>query len=359
MIMAGPNCKRGMTAHCYPRSLPLQEWPDADQRAWEDTCRPGFRLKPGGRASYLAPVSRDDFAKRYGGFLGFLQRTGRFERHLAAAAQVILSNVEPYIAELKGRVRSVTVWNCIYKLRRAAELLEPKADFSWLAEIEQDLALVMVPRSKFDRLVFAERLVEAGLTLVAEARAYAKSDFGRAKGVRNGLLIALLACCPIRPKNYATLEIGHTFKEVHGSWWITLPSSSTKTHKRDDRRVPDWLNHAITVYLNQSRPILLKSSVPTDALWISSRTGRQITTKNLGTLISKITHQTVGVDVSPHLFRTAAATTAAMHGANKPHLASAVLGHTDPRVTEEDYTRVTSINAAKTYAAIIRQYRSG
>ena len=30
-----------------------------------------------------------------------------------------------------------------------------------------------------------------------------------------------------------------------------------------------------------------------------------MTTKNLGTLISKITRETIGVDVSPHLFRTA------------------------------------------------------
>ena len=81
-----------------------------------------------------------------------------------------------------------------------------------------------------------------------------------------------------------------------------------------------------------------------------------MTKKNLGTLISKITRRTLGVDVSPHLFRTAGATTAAMYGGDTPHLASAVLGHTDPRVTEEDYTRVTSINAAKIYAGLIRQH---
>jgi integrase len=75
-------------------------------------------------------------------------------------------------------------------------------------------------------------------------------------------------------------------------------------------------------------------------------------------MISKITSRTLGVDVSPHLFRTAAATTAAMHGGNTPHLASAVLGHTDPRVTEEYYNRATSIEAAKIYAAIVRQYQS-
>jgi integrase len=83
-----------------------------------------------------------------------------------------------------------------------------------------------------------------------------------------------------------------------------------------------------------------------------------MTIKNLGTLISKITLRTLGVDVSPHLFRTAAATTAAAHGGRTPHLASAVLGHTDPRVTEAHYNRATSIEAAKTYAALIQQYQN-
>jgi len=336
-----------------PRSLLVHEWPDADRRAWEDAGRPGSRLKPGGAASYLASVSRDDFARRYGAFLGFLQRTAGLERNASAAAQVSSPNVEAYMADLTVRVRSVTVYNCIYKLRRAAELLAPTVDFSWLAEIEKDLALVMEPRSKFSRLVFTGRLVEAGLTLVAEAQEFAANDLGRARGVRNGLMIALLALCPIRLKNFAALEIGQTFKEVHGSWWIALPGFATKSRRPDERRVPKWLNRSIDAYVNQSRPVLLRSRSTTDALWISSTTGKPLTKKNLGTLLSKITLATVGVDVSPHLFRTAAASTAAAYGGKTPHLASALLNHTDPRVTEEHYNRATSIAATRIYAEIM------
>src|SRR6266478_7764138 len=173
--MTSPNRSAGNTAR-DARSLPVSEWPDADQRAWEEACRPGSRLKPGGVASYLAEVSRDDFARRYGAFLGFLQRTDQLNPHRDVATQVTVPNVEAYITDLKARVRSVTIWNCIYKLRRAAELLAPTADFSWLAEIEKDLALVMVPRSKFGRLVLTGQLVEAGLTLVAEAQEFATTD---------------------------------------------------------------------------------------------------------------------------------------------------------------------------------------
>jgi integrase len=338
----------------HPRSLPVHEWPDADRRAWEDACRPGSRLKPGGSASYLAPVSRNDFASRYGAFLGFLQRNRRLKRDAAAAAQVTGANVEAYMADLNARVRSVTAWNCIYKLRRAAQLLEPTADFSWLSEIEKDIALVMEPRSKYDRLVFTDRLVEAGLTLAIEAQAIANNDLVRARGVRNGLMIAVLAFGPIRVKNFAALEIGQTFKEIRGRWWIALPATSTKSHRPDERLIPALLNPHIDVYLNQSRPVLIGSRPPTNALWISSTKGRRLTTKNLATLISKVTLETLGVDVSPHLFRTAAASTAAAYGGNTPHLASAVLNHTDPQVTEANYNRASSASAAKIYAEITR-----
>ena len=106
------------------------------------------------------------------------------------------------------------------------------------------------------------------------------------------------------------------------------------------------------VYLNQSRAVLIGSRPPTNALWISSTKGRRLTTKNLATLISKVTLETLGVDVSPHLFRTAAASTAAAFGGNTPQLASAVLDHTDPRVTEANYNRASSAIAAKIYAEI-------
>jgi len=246
----------------------------------------------------------------------------------------------------------VTVHGYICGLRRAGELLAPIGDLSWLADIEKDLKLVMEPRSKFDRLVLTTRLVEAGLTLVAEAQEFAKTEFARARGVRNGLIIALLAFCPIRLKNFASLEIGYTFKEACGTWWIALPGVATKSRRPDERRVPELLNPSIDVYLNQSRPVLLREKSTTDALWISAKTSGPVNAIYLSSLISQVTLQAVGVAVSPHLFRTAAASTAAAYGGNTPHLASALLNHTDPRVTEEHYNRASSMSASKVYATI-------
>lgn len=124
----------------------------------------------------------------------------------------------------------------------------------------------------------------------------------------------------------------------------------------DDPQQKSGAPETIGLYLNQTRPILMRSSVDDHSLWISSRTGRRFTYKNLGTLISKITFRTLGIDVSPHLFRTAAASTAAMNLPQFPHLSSALLGHADPRVTDEDYKRTTSLNAGKIYTELVQEY---
>ena len=215
----------------------------------------------------------------------------------------------------------------------------------------------MTPRSKADRLVLTERLVEAGLILIREAEMFGKTALARAVGVRNGLLIALLALHPIRIKNFAALTIADTFIDIDGRWWLHIPSEDTKSRRVDERQIPEFITDAVNSYIETHRAVLCHGDTENLALWVSSTTGRRLTTKNLGTLISKLTRETIGVDVSPHLFRTAGASTAAVYGGKNPHLASALLNHRDPRVTEEHYNRATTFSAGDEYALITQLYR--
>jgi hypothetical protein len=61
-------------------------------------------------------------------------------------------NLRGAAVRMAVKVRSVTVWNRVYKLRRASQLLAPTVDFSWLTEIEKDLALVMEPDREGDQM---------------------------------------------------------------------------------------------------------------------------------------------------------------------------------------------------------------
>jgi integrase len=339
------------------RSLPIELWPEADRNAWISACQPGERLKRGGAGSRLKPITQRDLARRYGYFLDCMNRSGLLDPNKAAGGHVTPEYVTAYLAELNGRVSSVTTYGSIYRLRRACELIDPACDLSWLADIEKDLALVMRPRSKSDRWVLIEVLVEAGLSLIIEAENSGKtSKRSQARQVRNGLMVAMLAMHPIRLKNVATLDIGRSFVEIKGSWWIALPASETKEHRPDERRIDDLLKPALDRYLKRYRPWLAGADQSTAALWLSSNDGNPMTYEGVARVITETTRATIGLAVSPHLFRTAIATSAAIHGGAKPYLASALIHHTEHRITEAHYNRASNLTAANSFQEIIQQY---
>jgi integrase len=237
-----------------------------------------------------------------------------------------------------------------------AELLAPTLDVIWLKDLEQDLSFEMRPRSKNDRLLLTEELVEAGMTLMVAADSAANwNALKRARQYRNGLMVALLACCPIRLKNFAALELDRTFRKVGNAWWICLPASDTKECRPDERPVPDFLQTSIDRYVSEYRPTL--GDVATNALWLSGNDGQPMSYSGVEKIVTQTTRTTLGVAVSPLLFRASAATTSATYASATPHLASALLHHSDSRTTEKHYNRATSLSAARSYAAVSQLYR--
>jgi len=338
------------------RSLSIDSWPSADRDAWIAACRPSQRLMRGGPGAHMKPITLADLARRYGYLLDFLDRAGLLDRGAAAANQVTPENVAAYIEELGERVSSVTTYGSIYKLRRASQLLDPRRDFRWLIELEKDLALVMRPRSKADRLVLAEVLVECGLTLMAEAEGSTTlSRLAQARQFRNGLMVAMLALHPIRLKNFASLEIGGNIVEIDGWWWIALSGIETKERRPDERRIDETIAPALSKYLIQYRPTLARKSGQSRALWLSSNDGLPMTYNAVAAAIERTTRMAIGAGVSPHMFRTAAASSAAVHADHNPHLGSALLHHRDKRVTEEHYNRASSLSAAKAFRQLIKE----
>jgi integrase len=377
----GPQCDLAATP---VRSAPISEWTSADLAAWQRAIAPRARLRKGGAGGHLAPITQKDLARRYGYFIDHLIRKGRFEPEAGPAAQVIPDLVASFVEELRSRVSSVTTAGTVHKLRRAADFLDPNRDFAWLAEIEKDLALMMRPKSKDNRLVDPDRIVEAGLTLVEEATDnHALTPLRRARQVRDGLMLTLLALCPIRLKNFAALELPSSFRRVGTRWWIVLDREETKSGRPDERHAPRDLDAAIEAYLLIHRPVLAavnkkSSGEPLDSqgriadppnakarcddpladitgpLWLSSNTGERMSYSAVERVITETTRMTLGVAVSPHLFRSCAATAIYAHAGDNPNLASAVLQHIDRRVTEEHYNRASSAQAVRQYVEILK-----
>jgi site-specific recombinase XerD len=336
-------------------SLPEEQWPAADRAAWQEARRPSLRLQRGGTASHLRPVVQHDLRKRYGLFLDFLTRSGRLDMNALAGEQVTPENVEGYVAELTSRVSSVTVYGSIQKLRRFVQLVAPGNDLGWLIEIERQLHSERRPRPKWDRVVTTDVLVDAGRTLMAEAEITKRPKLSRARMFRNGLMVALLAYCPIRLKNFAALEIGRSFVNVDSTWWIVLTAAETKEKRADERPVPDDLTNSIERYLEIYRPILAGGKAGANALWFAIN-GKPMSYASMGELIAETTRMTIGVAVSPHLFRTAGVTTLATRAGDQPHAGRALLHH-GPNGPQENYNRASCVTAGKSLAAVNQRYR--
>jgi site-specific recombinase XerD len=338
-------------------SLPEGLWPAAESAAWQQALRPSVRLKRGGAASHLRPVVQRDLRKRNGLFLDFLSRSGRLDIGAPAGAHVTPENVEAYVAELKSRVSSVTVYGSIQKLRRFVQLIAPDRELGWLIEIERELYSEQRPLPKWDRVVTTDVLVDAGQTLMTEAEISTRPTLTRARMFRNGLMVALLAYCPIRLKNFASLEIGRSFVKEDDTWWIVLKAAETKEKREDERPAPDDLTDSIERYLEIYRPILAGDKAEANALWFAIN-GEPMSYASMGELIAETTRMAIGVAISPHLFRTAGVTTLATRAGDKPHAGSALLHH-GPYGPQENYNRASSITAGRSLAAINHRYRRG
>jgi integrase/recombinase XerD len=333
------------------RSLKMAEWPVIDQQCWNAACRPNGRLTRGGTAFHLRPITRADLERRYGAFLGHIARRWGLDSGAAkAAAWVTPECVNTYLSELEHRVSSVTKHGVIAKLRCMCQILAPLTDFKWLQEIENDLAMDMVPATKFDRIVGSEVIYHAGLTLMEEAsRADNKTQRQRAVTYRNGLMIALLALCPIRLKNFCSLVIDKNFMRIGDDWCIALSANETKERRADERPIPVFLSQRIDTYLASYRSIF---GYLGNELWVGLY-GNPVSYSGVERIITETTRQTLGHPISPHLFRTCGASTASMFGTSHGNLASALLNHRDPKITQRHYNRSRSVHYSTRFQELI------
>ena len=347
------------------RSLRIDLWPAADREAWHEALRARVGWRKGGAAAHQRPATNADLQRRYGYFLRFCIDGESFDPNAPVAGHITEARVEAYIAHVQSIWSSITVFQSARKLSRLAGIIAPDRDFGWLRELVLDLKAIAEPSVRRP-FVSARALMDLGLKLGATGSEMLEANPEKAaRLIRDGMIIALLTACPLRARNFAHLELGRSIKIENGHWWIILEAHETKNGRADLRLVPDYLVAPLETYLRRSRPVLTKARAGSSEepprelhdlvgpLWLSCF-GRALDEQGLHIITTRETRKTLGVPVNPHAFRAAAANTAAMHGAAMPHLASAILQHSDPRVTEAHYNRVRTFEAADALRGMLR-----
>jgi len=334
------------------RAFPPCDWPTAEREVWKQACVAAQRLRPGGVAARMKSSTRTSLVRAYGYLLEFCHRNGLLDQDAEAGAHVTLEIIDAFVNELHGRVGSVTRASYIGKIRRIAQILAPGRDLVWLGELEADLRYDARPRPKYHRIVSSERLLVLGLELISRGETSKHlTALGRARLVRDGLMIALLALCPIRLRNLAELSVGRQLRRIGETWWIVLAADETKSGRPDERPVPDILSGFIDRWLEHWRTVFLK---PGDAFWPSTK-GGPLAYTYVGHIITETTRKELGVPVNPHLFRDCAVYTVAINAGDRMGIASGLLQHTNQRTVEKHYNKGASFGAVRRYQQILDQ----
>ena len=336
----------------HGKALPLADWPIADCLAWQAAIAKGGLLDPSGPASHLSPTYSADLERRYGRLLGFIAWRSELVLTAPASANLTPAQLDAYVTDLVSAVGSVTVYNSVHKAMRVAEYIAPKRDWSWLRNLSQRLARKQRPLDKRARLVDSARLFALGERLMTEAETAAEmTPIESARRYRDGLMIALLALCPLRLSNFSGLALGESLVAIDGGWSIAIDRRESKRRRPIEMQLPEALLPYLVHYLERYRPCFTDAESGR-SLWLSSR-GGPLSYNHVEFIICERTKAAFGRSVSPHLFRHCAATTVASRDGSRMGVAVALLGHRHPRLLDKHYNHAGMVSAVSGYQAIL------
>lgn len=351
----------GKSKPSWSKCLPLELWPARDQDAWKAALELGDILDPGGVASCWSLSTQRKTASGYGRYLFFLLQRGELEPLAGPADRITREWVAAYHAELQRTNRGHTVQNRIQELGDAMRALAPEGDWRWILRGAGRLRASTIPaRDKRARMRPVEELVAEGLRLIEEAESnQALSALGRALQYRDGLILALLGFHLLRLRNLAELEVGRHIVEVGDQFILRLFKS--KGGQSYEGPVHPTAAAPLGRYLRHHRQVLLRQrgrwyAPPGDALWISKH-GSRCSEDTFENVVRKHTGADGRPLLSPHLFRSCAATSVAVNAPGSVEIIPAILIHGSPRTGEHYYNLASSLEASRAHNALLEELR--
>jgi integrase len=349
------------------RCLKLEHWPAADRRAWEEAVTPGGLLDEAGLAAHWRPATLKSVQDAYWRWLTFLTRQGYLDPEAGPAERLTPDRLRAFIAELQATVAPLTVRNRVRDLTEALRVMAPETDFSYLSRARARLkARSRLVRNKRAQVRSSRDLVGLGLELMRKAeRGEAARPLWRAALFRDGLMILMLACRPLRRASFAGLQLGRHLVRRGEVYVLLLEEHETKNHRRFEQPLPRALTPLIERYLDHYRPRLLGSGLEEatvemmereDHLWISWR-GEPLAETGIYACIVARTRAAFGTAIPPHRLRDSAVTSLGETDPELVRLAPTLLHHADQRIAEMHYNQARDGQAVALWQDYVRAER--
>ncbi len=348
----------------YSRSMPVAEWPAADQASWQLALQPADPLDDTlGFASRWRPSTRKVTQDGYGHWLTWLSRRNQLDPASEPAERAGRETVVVYRQEMeKGGLASYTVAGRLQQLGNMLCAIAPGHDWIWINRGASRLRARAEPvRDKTDNLQAADDVLKLGLDLMhAAEHDRFRTSLDRATLFRDGLLLALVVSRPLRRANITAIEIGTQLRRRGEHWWLAFEGAAMKGNRRFECSVPEDLTPKLDRYVEVHRPVLIdctrKALAPTKALWISKQ-GTPMTASAIAYQIKARTEEEFGKPISPHAFRRIYATDIAT--VDPAHATDIGLGlaHAAMKTSERYYNMAKMVNAGNKHQATIEELR--
>jgi hypothetical protein len=210
-------------------SLPVDRWPELDRQRWLAAQAPAGFLEPDKPASHWSPHRRVITEAAYGRYLAFLERDGALDPCCTPGQRATEPRLRAFVTGLQAQVAPASASMIVGALLRMLVVLEPERDWTFLSQVYRHLKRTAVPsRDKLSRMVPAADLFELGIRLMDTWANFRPQLVYKATQFRDGLLISILICCPVRLRNLTEIVIGrHLIFDGH-AYRLEFAAAETK-----------------------------------------------------------------------------------------------------------------------------------
>jgi len=321
-----------------PLCLKPAQWPAVDQLRYREAREARSFLDAPNPASKWSAARCRNVEQGYGQWLSFLTRNGWLDAGVPPETRVAPDRVRLFLIQLQDRVASCSVEMIFEGFARMIMAIAPGQDWNWLRTVIRNLKAIARPeKDKRAHMVDARQLLSLGVDLMD--RALEMGDrYHAATCMRDGLLIAVLACCPVRIANLTAIEIGRHLLFDGDRYLLFFAEEETKTSHPYRAELPQSLAPYIDVWLrDHRRRLLMRGGGPkTDRLWID-RWGEPMGDAPIRAQIEKRTKDAFGRHIWPHLARSIAASSFVDHDPDMVALVPDLLGHADHQTAHKYY----------------------
>jgi integrase len=173
---------------------------------------------------------------------------------------------------------------------------------------------------------------------------------------RLAVAIAILTFAPVRLGNLVSIKLGENLNKPGGPntpYWLVFPDYDVKNRVDLNFKFDQLLTDLIDEYIHEFRPTLLRGS---NASWLFPGEGdKPKTTLMFGKLITVRIQKALGLRITPHQFRHAAAAIYLKHRPGDYETVRRLLGHRDINTTVRFYCGLQTLEATEQFGRLIRE----